>query len=102
MSKIITPTLKDGDLKDRLLGAVMGGALGDALALPFHGGKKIEEKEVTFPHTQLANRSGCFPLNDVSDKTDHAVLIMRTLTAYRRSGVLDPAVDFASRLTRWV
>jgi ADP-ribosylglycohydrolase len=89
--------------EDRVLGAIFGCALGDALGLPAEGGDKgiLAERYpqgLTLPHTTPVRG---FPLNDWSDDTDNTVLIMRTLAAHRRGEAENPASDFAARLVDW-
>lgn len=82
---------------DRVLGAIFGCALGDALGLPAEGGDKATLADrypggLSLPHAREVRG---FPLNDWTDDTDQTVLIMRALSAP------DPAKDFAARLVGW-
>lgn len=94
-------TLAENELKDRLLGAIFGCALGDACGLPAEGTDPeiLEQRDLVFPYK---NPVRGFPLNDFTDDTDQTVLVMRTFTSHRRSGVLNPASDFAARLVKWI
>ncbi len=88
---------------DRALGAVFGGALGDALGLPAEGCLK-SILDVRYPAgLALPHAAPCrgFPLNDWTDDTDHVVLVMRTLRAHALGQAADPAADFAGRLAGW-
>jgi ADP-ribosylglycohydrolase len=88
---------------DRVMGAIFGCALGDALGLPAEGGDKgiLAERYpegLSLPHKTPVRG---FPLNDWSDDTDNTVLIMRALAAHRRGETTSPASDFAARLVHW-
>lgn len=88
---------------DRVLGAIFGCALGDALGLPAEGGDKTILAErypagLSLPHAKPVRD---FPLNDWTDDTDATVLVIRTLAAYGAGAVDNPAGDFARRLVDW-
>jgi len=81
---------------DRMLGAIFGHAIGDAVGIP----SEYTVGKQKWPDSQ-GHRG--FPANDWSEKTDHMILIMQTL--------LDPPADtstpswerteFARRLVKW-
>lgn len=90
---------RDADTRDRVMGAIFGCALGDALGLPAEGGDKriLAERYpdgIALPHRASVRD---FPLNDWTDDTDSAVLIIRSIAAEAPS----PARDFAARLVAW-
>src|SRR5271166_5627600 len=95
------------ETRDRVLGAIFGCALGDALGLPAEGGEKRILAERYPAGLSLPHRAPVrdFPLNDWTDDTDAAVLIMRAIARSSRTGAgrstPSRAQDFAERLVAW-
>lgn len=87
----------------RATGALLGAALGDAVALQVEGDSifTIEDRHpngVDYPYKGAFR--GYEP-NDWTDATDTTVLVLRTLTAYAYNKTDKPAQDFAQRLAAW-
>lgn len=93
--------LTELELKDRLLGAIFGAALGDAygVAAKDSSPEVLKARSLGFPRKEPVKG---YPLNDFGASTDLAVILMRTFTSSRRSGVLAPESDFAGRLIKWI
>lgn len=81
---------------DRMLGAIFGHALGDAIGLP----NEYAKGPVTWPHDK-PHRG--FPTNDWSDKTDHMILTMRAvLNGFKPDNELRPISELmAEQLVAW-
>jgi ADP-ribosylglycohydrolase len=97
----------DGDMQafdeDRVFGAILGCALGDALGLPAEGGDKAILAErypggLSLPHKAPVRG---FPLNDWTDDLDNTVLVLRAIAAYQRRETNNPWTDYAVRLKHW-
>lgn len=89
---------------DRIRGAFLGAALGDAVGLQVEGSDRFTVADrhpngVDFPYKGAYK--GHAP-GDWTDATDMAVLVARTLGAYMRSEVDDPIADLATRLAGWL
>jgi ADP-ribosylglycohydrolase len=82
-------------LTDRVLGCVLGGAVGDALGAPFEG---LWARNVPDPATLLAGYAEYegFPRGQYTDDTQ---LTVATLQSVVRLGCIDPA-DVARRIAR--
>jgi ADP-ribosyl-[dinitrogen reductase] hydrolase len=79
--------LKGDDLADRVLGCVLGGAVGDALGAPFEG---LWSQSIPEPSALLSDFSEFegFPRGQYTDDTQ---LTVATLQSIVRRGALDPA-----------
>src|SRR5205814_7451523 len=83
------------ELADRVLGCVLGGAVGDALGAPFEGlwARSIPEPAVLL--SDYAEFEG-FPRGQYTDDTQ---LTVATLQSVVRAGCIDPA-DIARSIAR--
>ena len=92
--------------RDRLLGAVFGAAVGDALGLQVEGDDPARVAE-RFPGgapaigLPYAGAHRGYAPGDWTDATDGAALAMRALAAYFAGGADDPARDLALRVAQW-
>lgn len=87
------PTI--GDFTDRVLGCILGGAVGDALGAPFEGlwSTSIPEPDVLL--SDFAEYAG-FPHGQYTDDTQLTVAAIRSVV---RNGGIDPA-DIARAIAR--
>jgi ADP-ribosylglycohydrolase len=87
----------------RAFGAFLGFAVGDAAGLQVEGSdpQTVEDRfpaGVDYPYRGAYKG---YRVGDVTDATDSAVLVARSLTAYFSAKTESPALDFATRLARW-
>lgn len=92
-----------GVVADRVRGAIIGSALGDALGLPCHGSdahvlSQRYQNGLALPFK--ASTRG-YPLNDWTSNTDMTVLMMRTMVTVASNNQAQPQLELAHAIARW-
>lgn len=88
---------------NRVYGAIIGAAVGDAIGLQTEGDEPdtIKDRHPTGVQLPYKGAYKGYTAGDWTDATDASVLVMRSLSAYFGGQTEDPSTDFAARLISW-